>query len=113
MELHFVRMPGILVVSVKGRLDAVHHGEMHRKVIGEINSGGEKTVVMDLAALEFVGSAGFREFFLIGQDLRKSDGKFIICSLQPSVRRLFDLAQFQQAYPVLGSLEEALSAVAC
>lgn len=111
MELDFKRIPGVLLVSVKGRLDAVHHGEIHRKVIGEMTSGGEKAVVMDLALLDFVGSAGFREFFLIGQDLRKSDGRFVVCALQPSVKRLFDLAQFHLAYPVLGSLEEALDSL--
>lgn len=101
----------ILVVTLGGRLDATHHTTLRETVEREIAATGCKGVVFDLAGLEYVSSAGFREFFLIGRHLQRLGGGLAVCALQPSVRRIFDIAQFQTAYPVCATRDEALVAI--
>jgi len=111
MDIQFEKVGSVLVVTLNGRLDAAEHNLIRSSVSNEINSTGAKGVVFDLAGLEYVSSAGFREFFLLGRHLQRAGGSLVVCSLQPEVRRIFDIAQFQTAYPILENREEALVAI--
>jgi len=111
MDIQFEKTGPILVVTLQGRLDAAEHNMIRESVGKEIESSGSKGVVFDLAALEYVSSAGFREFFLLGRQLQRVGGGLAVCSLQPAVQRIFDIAQFQTAYPVCLSRDEALVAL--
>jgi len=111
MEIAFEKAGPILVVSLTGRLDATHHAVVREQVGKEIESTGTRGVVFDLAGLEYVSSAGFREFFLLGRQLQRVGGGLAVCALQPPVQRIFDIAQFQTAYPVCATRDEALVAI--
>jgi anti-anti-sigma factor len=67
-------------------------------------------LVVDLAALEYVSSAGFREFFLAGRRMGRDGGTLSVCSFQPQVKELFDIAQFMTAYAVHETREAAIAA---
>jgi anti-anti-sigma factor len=111
MELQFEQAGPILVVTIQGRLDAGEQNTIHEQVSERIESTGTKGVVFDLAGLDYVSSAGFREFFLIGRQLQRLGGGLAVCALQPSVQRIFDIAQFQTTYPVCATRDEALVAI--
>lgn len=111
MEIQFEQAGPVLIVVLKGRFDAAEHGVVQEAVSRELESSGGKGVVFDLSGLNYVSSAGFREFFLIGRHLQRVGGGLAVCSLQPSVQRIFEIAQFQTAYPVCTSRDEALVAL--
>jgi len=111
MDIQFEKAGTILVVTLQGRLDAAEHNGIRETVEKEIESTSVKGVVFDLAGLNYVSSAGFREFFLLGRQLQRAGGGLAVCSLQPAVQRIFDIAQFQTAYPVCATRDEALVAI--
>ena len=111
MKIQFEKSGPVHVVTLQGRLDAAEHNMIRESVGNEIESSGCKGVVFDLASLEYVSSAGFREFFLLGRQLQRLGGGLAVCSLQPAVQRIFDIAQFQTAYPVCHNRDEALVAL--
>lgn len=111
MNIQFEKAGPILVVTLKGRLDASEQNKIKESVTSEIESTGTKGVVFDLAGLEYVSSAGFREFFLLGRLLQRTGGGLAVCALRPEVQRIFDIAQFQTAYPVCATRDEALVAI--
>ena len=111
MGITFHQAGPVLVVTLAGRLDAAEQNSIREGVTREIDAKGSKGVVFDLAALEYVSSAGFREFFLLGRHLQRLGGGLAVCALQPAVKRIFDIAQFQTAYPVCATLDEALVAI--
>lgn len=111
MQIKFKQAGPLLVAMLSGRLDATEQNTLRSSVTQEIETQGSKGVVFDLSGLEYVSSAGFREFFLIGRELQRLGGGLAVCSLQPPVQRLFDIAQFQTAYPVCATLDEALVAL--
>ena len=69
MDIQFEKAGPILVVTLKGRLDATEQNMIKDSVAKEIETSASKGVVFDLAGLEYVSSAGFREFFLLGRQL--------------------------------------------
>ena len=111
MDIRFHQAGPILVVFLTGRLDAAEQNAIKETVTREIDATGTKGVVFDLAGLEYVSSAGFREFFLLGRHLQRLGGGLAVCALQPAVKRIFDIAQFQTTYPVCATLDEALVAI--
>ena len=111
MEITFEKAEIILVVSLKGRLDATHQNVMRDEVDKKIKSGESKYFVFDLAALDYVSSSGFREFFYLGHELARAGGKLAVYSLQPVAKRIFEIAQFHSAYPVCVTREEAIEAI--
>ena len=109
MNIAFKKSGPILVVILQGRLDASHHQDIRDVVGREIEATEAKGVVFDLAGLEYISSAGFREFFLLGRQLQRKGGGLAVCSLQPSVQQIFDIAQFQTAYPVCTTRDTSLA----
>ncbi len=112
MNITFEKSGPILVVTLTGRLDATHHQDI-RDIVGKrIEEEGTRGVVFDLSGLEYISSAGFREFFLLGRHLQRLEGSLAVCALQPSVQQIFEIAQFQTAYPVCATKDEALMTIA-
>lgn len=111
MKIQFEKAGPILVVTLEGRLDASEQNMIRESVSSEIEATGTKGVVFDLSGLEYVSSAGFREFFLLGRQMQRLGGGLAVCALQPAVQRIFDIAQFQTAYPVCATRDEALVAI--
>jgi anti-anti-sigma factor len=66
------------------------------------------TLLFDLSDVNYVSSAGFRDFFLIGHHLRQHGKSMAVCSLKPTVQRIFEIAMFHAAYPVFDSRISAL-----
>ncbi|MEI6080990.1 MAG: STAS domain-containing protein, partial [Verrucomicrobiota bacterium] len=106
MEITFEKAEMILVVTLKGRIDATHQNLMRDAVDLKIKSGEGKYFVFDLAELDYVSSSGFREFFYLGHELTRAEGSMAVFSLQPVVKRIFEIAQFHSAYPVCVTREE-------
>jgi len=111
MEITFEKAGMVLVVTLKGRLESTHQNVMRDEVDQKIKSGESKYFVFDLTALDYVSSSGFREFFYLGHELARAGGKLAVYSLQPVVKRIFEIAQFHSAYPVCVTREEALAAI--
>ena len=111
MQIELKQAGPLLVATLKGRLDATEQNTLRERVTKEIEATGSKGVIFNLEGLDYVSSAGFRDFFLIGRELQRLGGGLAVCSLQPAVRRLFEIAQFQTAYPVCATLDEALVAL--
>lgn len=111
MTCSFVTEGDVLVASPTGRIDTTNYEEFKKLLHGELDAGHAKHLVIDLTNLEYVSSAGFREFFLVGRRMGRLNGTLSVCSFQPQVKELFEIAQFMTAYAVYDSREAALAAL--
>lgn len=98
----------IHILSVSGRLDP--HGGKDLKDTMSVLTDGEETadLLIDLENLEYMASAGFRELFMAGRKLGRKGGRLVVCSLRGEVKRVFELAQFDTAYPIFETRQDAL-----
>lgn len=100
----------ILIASPAGRIDTANYSEFKDQLNGELDRTGARHLVIDLRDLEYVSSAGFREFFLAGRRMSRGGGTLAVCQFQPAVRELFEIAQFMTAYAVHETREAAVAA---
>lgn len=110
MQCAFATDGDILVVCPSGRIDTNTYAEFKDVLNGELDKTGARHLVIDLADLEYVSSAGFREFFLAGRRMSRTGGTLSVCNFQPQVKELFEIAQFMTAYAVHESRDAAVAA---
>jgi anti-anti-sigma factor len=110
MQCSFVTDGDVLVACPSGRIDTTTYNDFKTSLNAELDKTKARHLVVDLAALEYVSSAGFREFFLAGRRMGRDGGTLSVCSFQPQVKELFDIAQFMTAYAVHETREAAIAA---
>ena len=100
-----------LVIAPEGRVDSVSSGELERLVVSRIDAG-EKRVVLDLSAVEYISSAGLRVLLLAAKRLKEPPAGLVLCGMGPSVRTVLELAGFLPLFAVEARREQALARLA-
>jgi anti-sigma B factor antagonist len=98
----------VLAIGLKGRLDAATSKTVEDFLLRKIDAG-EKFLVLDLGGLDYVSSVGLRVFMMTAKRLKVAQGKIAVSSLQSSVKQVFEIAGFQNLFPMYGSRDEAVS----
>ena len=106
MEITEQKSAGVVTLRLLGRLDTTTAPAFEDKILGRIESG-ERHVVIDLAQLDYISSAGLRVIVLAGKLLSAANGKMVLCSLKDRVREVFDIAGFSAIFTIYGSHDDA------
>ena len=110
MQCSFETNVDVLIACPAGRIDTTNYNDFKTALNSKLDESKAKHLVIDLAALEYVSSAGFREFFLAGRRMSRDGGTLSVCSFQPQVKELFEIAQFMTAYALHDTREAAVAA---
>jgi len=83
---------GTLTVELTGSLDTVTSPELERQLSAQMN---EKTtqLVLDLANLKFISSAGLRVIAAVRKKLRERNGTVSCVHMQPQIQEVFDIVK--------------------
>ena len=107
MDIHEDRSADLVVLTLSGRLDGTTTQTFEEKILGVIDGGAHRLVV-DLAQLEYVSSAGLRVFLHAAKRIQRHKGKLALCSLAVHVQQVFDLSGFSSILAIYGSRPEAV-----
>jgi len=110
MEIGEERAGGALVVAPTGRVDSVNSGELERHLVSRLDAG-ERRLVIDLAGVEYISSAGLRVLLLAAKRLKPPAGALVLCGIGPSVRTVLELAGFMSLFVVAPARAEALARI--
>ncbi|MDE2926783.1 MAG: STAS domain-containing protein [Acidobacteriota bacterium] len=110
MRVHAEREDGILIATAVGRVDGANALEFQNALQAAI--GDEDDVILDLAGLSYISSAGLRVFLLIAQQVKRRSGRFSVCSLSDSIEKVFTISGFDRVIPTHGSRSEACASYA-
>ena len=95
----------VTIVRPQGRIDGVGAQELDSQV-AEIRAGQPSHLVIDLADVPFVSSAGLRVFIVTARELR-GKAKFAVCNAGSVVKEVFTLAGFDRVMSVCEDLNSA------
>lgn len=98
----------VLILSLKGRLDASTSTKFEEKMLGHINDGKNK-VLLDFNELDYISSAGLRVLIMSAKKLKTSEGIFVLASLKEQIKEVFDIAGFTAIFTICDSVEEGLT----
>lgn len=106
MEIREEKRDGILVLAPSGRIDSVTSADLEQRLIAV---AGERRLVVDLAGVEYVSSAGLRVFLKLARRVKDTGGELLLCAMGEPVRQVFDLAGFLPLFAIEPSRERALT----
>ena len=110
MDIRTTREGVKLIVEVEGRVDGTNATDF-QAALERVVQPTDKGVIMDMAGLQFIASAGLRAILMAGRLLRKQDAKLLACSLSATVREVFVISGFDKIVPVYDSRADALQAL--
>jgi anti-anti-sigma factor len=103
VEFRSVDDRGVLVIRVSGRLDGITSDALETEVRGRLQAGHAR-LVFDLAALEYISSAGLRVLMLVARALR-GKGTLAVAAPIPQVKQILDIA----AVPTFAKISKSCS----
>jgi anti-anti-sigma factor len=98
----------VKVVQIEGELDTGSSPEAQQQ-LDQLREQGVKKILLDLAKLDFISSAGLRVVLATAQELKQDGGDLRVCSLNESVKEVFDISGFSTLLMVLDDETKALS----
>ncbi|HOF04916.1 MAG TPA: STAS domain-containing protein [Syntrophales bacterium] len=110
MEINKKREKDVLIVSVKGRIDAVTAPDFEKNLMDFIGAG-EKIFLLDMKQLEYISSAGLRSILAIAKVLKTKEGKLVFAGLQGPVKDVFKISGFGSIFNIFDSEAEALTKI--
>jgi len=107
MEIIQEKKDNIKIFTVKGRLDSNTSSEFENQIYSAIENGLNR-MVFNLEELDYISSAGLRVILKTTKELKQSDGKMVLCSLQDYVTEVFEIAGFDRYLNIEKTMENAL-----
>jgi anti-sigma B factor antagonist/stage II sporulation protein AA (anti-sigma F factor antagonist) len=107
MELDEETKGDVLIVKIKGRLDAISSPTAERHVFDLINNGANK-LILNLGGVDYLSSAGMRMLLSTTKKLKGQSGKFVLCSVTPNVMDVLKISGFDHVLDIVHTQEEAL-----
>ena len=109
MDIVEQRQDGIVILAPAGRVDSTTSDALEQ-ALGRATGAGDRRVIVDLGAVEYISSAGLRVLLVAAR--RIGGGALVLCSLAEPVRQVFDLAGFLPLFRVEASREMARARIA-
>ena len=99
---HIRRADDELLLVVEGRLDSTQGSEFQDALSRAIEITDQR-VVLDLAEVSYISSAGLRALLVVGKDLQKRNARLSLVAMQSSVREVFALSGFDKIFEISDS----------
>ena len=110
MVIETRRDSGTLVIGAQDRLDLANAQIFYDELDAAIESS-VRAVVIDMAGLTYISSAGLRVILQTLRRLQRQDARLALCSLSNEVQNVFDTSGFAQLVEIRSSRAEAIAAV--
>ena len=107
MEISQKEENGIVFIAIKGRLDADSSPEAE-KVVKDVLKGQTSRLLFNLGALEYLSSAGLRVLLSASKEMRRKEGKIVLCALNEFVKEIFEVSGFQSLIPITDSVDSGI-----
>jgi anti-anti-sigma factor len=110
MKIDATKEGNAIVMSLKGRLDAVASSEFETTLLDWI-SKGSNNFLLNLTDLEYISSAGLRSILATSKKLKERNGKLFLAGLHGPVEEVFKISGFVSIFRVFATAEAALKEI--
>ena len=93
-------------VSLAGRLDTHTYGDLDQQLAPVLGSSIQ-SLILDLAGLDYISSAGVRSIFKARKALAARGGKVVVVNPKPQIQKVFDVVKAVPLDEIFSSVQEA------
>jgi anti-sigma B factor antagonist len=110
VEINEQQQGEIVVLSPVGRIDNDTSPEFQTKLLGSVGKNGA-AVLVDLAGVEYISSAGLRALMMAAKQAKATAGKLAVADLKPVVKEIFTISRFSFVVQVFETAADAIAAL--
>lgn len=111
MEFQVKSLKKVDVVTVTGRVDSTNANDFDNALKGLLDKG-RKNLVIDLANLDYISSAGLRALVSALKTARAGNGNIVIAQPNERMRDTLALVGFQSLFPQYNDVLDAVDSFA-
>ena len=108
MQIDLDTKENISVFNLKGRLDSNTSPELEEVIASQLENGSS-SLIINFENLDYISSAGLRVILKTTKDLKRREGKLMLCAMQDYVKEVFEIAGFDTFLPIVPTMDEAIS----
>lgn len=108
MQITTEKRGAVEIVSTKGSLDVITSPELERKLL-ELIDGGAKSLLLDMATLDYISSAGLRVIMMALKKMKALGGHIRFSGLCKQVQQIFNVAGISFRVEIFPTADAALA----
>jgi anti-anti-sigma factor len=108
LEISTTSHGDITVIALGGRVDTETAPQFEAHIL-ELIAGGRLRIVIDLGALDYIGSTGLRALLMAGKRLKLQGGRLLLAAPRELVRQVLQISGFSGMFETYATTEEALA----
>jgi anti-anti-sigma factor len=109
MQIDTRKVYDVLVIDIEGRLDSRTSGDIGDRMVA-IAQGPDKHVLVNLAKLDYLSSAGLRIILQVAKLLQGNRGELKLCSANGLVKTVLETSGFESLLKWYDSEKDAFAA---
>jgi anti-sigma B factor antagonist len=107
MEIIDEQIDSVMILTIKGRLDASNSTELKTKISSLIDEN-KKSILVDMSGVDFVDSSGLGSLVTCLRSVAQAEGKLKITSLQHNPKNLFETTRLDRVFEIFDDRKSAL-----
>jgi anti-anti-sigma factor len=100
----------VVLLIARGRLDGKSSGEFNARLTESLGAD-ETRLVLDLSGVDYLSSAGLRVLLVASKRIKAASGMMALCSIQPSIREILAITEFDRVLDIHADRAEAIAAL--
>ena len=105
LDVHRSPRDGCVVLVLIGELALAGAPRLRQAVVAEA-AAGERHVILDLTAVDFIDSTGLGVVVGALRRLRTHDGELSVVCPEPRLRRVFEMCDLDRVFTLYGSVDD-------
>lgn len=97
----------VVLIEIEGDIDA-HTARKLDKTLNDLLAQGHSRLVLDASQIGFISSAGLRAITFSQREAQQQGGEVRLFGLNAQVRRVFEMAGFDESLRLSDTRQEAL-----
>lgn len=107
VDINVSEIEQVSLVEVSGRVDSMNANQLGEALSGVIDDG-QTRLVLDLAGVDYMSSAGLREIVSALKKVKRATGDLRIAQPSERVREVLEMAGLDSIFQIFGSQTEAV-----
>jgi anti-anti-sigma factor len=108
MDVSLEERGEIVIIRVKGRLDAASSPQL-QAAINTVIDGGHFKILLNFSDVDYLSSAGMRLLLAVSKKLGSLEGKVVACNLSDDVMEVIKMAGFDKVIEFYPNEAESLA----
>jgi len=96
-----------LIVAFRGEVDLEHSPKAREVLLEGVDQG--KNLYVDLSGVSYIDSSGVASLVEAFQRAKSKGTEFVLVSVNPAARRVFELARLDKVFVIADALPEGLA----